>query len=219
MRVDVVAAPVRYPRGPLLLLLIIAIVPAIGLLVLHEWAQAEADVYDDSRGAVADIGGPNGSGSVGPALPTPVLNFRRTPESNADQASANRLRQELRSLWQFLDDNSCGAVSVDGLDVSDKNPSTPVLPASNQKLITAAVALEPTRGGLPVRHHRGGAPPAERGDPRRRLPRGGRRSGSHHRRLPDRARLLSDAPPHVARRARRSPRGEGGHVDRRRRHR
>jgi len=141
MRVDVVAAPVRYPRGPLLLLLIIAIVPAIALLVLHQWAQAEADEYDDSRGAVADVGGPNEPGSAPPALVTPVVDFRRTPESNADQASSNRLRQELRSLWQFVDDNSCGAVSVDGLDVGDKNPSVEVLPASNQKLLTGAVAL------------------------------------------------------------------------------
>ncbi len=141
MRVDVVAAPVRYPRGPLLLLLIIAIAPAIGLLVLHQWAQAEADEYDDSRGAVADVGEPSESGPAPPVLLTPVLDYRRTPESNAGQASANRLRQELQSLWNFVDGNSCSAVSVDGLHIGDKNPGVEVMPASNQKLLTGAVAL------------------------------------------------------------------------------
>ena len=37
--IDIVAEPLRYPRSPLVALLLIAIVPVIGLLVLERWAR------------------------------------------------------------------------------------------------------------------------------------------------------------------------------------
>ena len=55
MRVDVVALPLRYRRAPLLLLCGLAVVPAVGLLLGQQWLDAEADRYDNSRLAVAEL--------------------------------------------------------------------------------------------------------------------------------------------------------------------
>ena len=55
MRVDVVASPLRYRRAPLLLLAGLAIVPAVGLLLGQQWLDAEANRYDSSRAAVAEL--------------------------------------------------------------------------------------------------------------------------------------------------------------------
>ena len=49
--IDLVAAPVRYPRSPLVALLALAVLPALALLLVHRWADGEADAYEDSRGA------------------------------------------------------------------------------------------------------------------------------------------------------------------------
>ena len=57
MRVDVVASPLRYRRAPLLLLVGLAIVPAVGVLFGQRWLDAEADRYDNSRAAVAELEG------------------------------------------------------------------------------------------------------------------------------------------------------------------
>ena len=45
-RIDIVAEPVRYRRGPVYALLAIAVLPALGLLWVHRWAEDEADRYD-----------------------------------------------------------------------------------------------------------------------------------------------------------------------------
>ena len=64
-------------------------------------------------------------------------------------------------MWQFVDDNSCGAVSVDGLMVATKNPNIPVLPASNQKLITSVVALDQLGAEFRYETSVRGAPPQD----------------------------------------------------------
>ena len=56
MRVEVVAAPMRYRRTPLVLLLLIAVLPAVGMLVGYRWLAGEADRYDQGGGAGAAAG-------------------------------------------------------------------------------------------------------------------------------------------------------------------
>jgi D-alanyl-D-alanine carboxypeptidase/D-alanyl-D-alanine-endopeptidase (penicillin-binding protein 4) len=48
----------------------------------------------------------------------------------------------LASVGQFVDDTSCLVVRAGGRTIYDHGGDTPVTPASNEKLITAAVALE-----------------------------------------------------------------------------
>jgi D-alanyl-D-alanine carboxypeptidase/D-alanyl-D-alanine-endopeptidase (penicillin-binding protein 4) len=153
MRVDVVASPVRYRRTPLFLLLALAILPALGLLVLQRWLDSEADQYDDTRAAVEALS--IGTEDQPPVtrreleraeraalLGTPVLDYRRVPDGVARSASANRLEAELANVLPFVGDTSCAAISVDGVPVGSVNENMSVVPASTVKLMTAAVALE-----------------------------------------------------------------------------
>ncbi|MEP4652303.1 MAG: hypothetical protein ABJ314_19145, partial [Ilumatobacter sp.] len=97
--IDLVAEPVRYPRSPLLALLALALLPAVGLFVLHRWADGEADAYEDSRGTQglldADLDGRlagadeeptdddlediDGFDVLDPVLATSLFDFRRAP--------------------------------------------------------------------------------------------------------------------------------------------
>ncbi len=161
--IDIVAEPLRYPRSPLIALLLIAILPAIGLLILARWADDEADAYESSRdanalletsldarievdGIVVDqppdsvdrIDGPD----LAPALSTGIFDYRRAPDTVAAAASAAQLRVAVDPVLTFIGDRSCAAVAVDGLDVTSLNADLPVIPASNQKLLVALAALD-----------------------------------------------------------------------------
>ena len=154
MRVDVVASPLRYRRAPLFLLVGLAIVPAVGLLVGQRWLDAEADRYDNSRAAVAELeeGGnsdpiDSSARSIAAAaqravLGTSLLDYRRMPEPVADVANADRLAENIEPLFGFLNQTSCFAVSANGADVATYQGQLPVVPASTLKLVVAAVAIE-----------------------------------------------------------------------------
>jgi D-alanyl-D-alanine carboxypeptidase/D-alanyl-D-alanine-endopeptidase (penicillin-binding protein 4) len=154
MRVDVVASPLRYRRSPLLLLVGLAIVPAVGLLLGQRWLDAEADRYDDSRAAVAELEGGGESNSLDSSarltaaaaqralLGTSLLDYRRMPEPVADVANANRLAENIEPLFGFVNQTSCFAVSANGAEVTTYLGELPVVPASTLKLVVAAVAIE-----------------------------------------------------------------------------
>ena len=203
--IDLVAEPVRYPRSPLLALLVIALVPTIGLYALQRWADDTADVYERSRDSLAllqnestdsvpvdsvpvdsvpvDSGpatpgtdpssgaattgdGVNGEtaadapvGSDVPAdstvssdaetdddpagvLATRILDYRRAPDTVALGVSGRRLGAEVEPVLSFLGDDSCGVVAAGDTIVAMRNADTPVIPASNQKILVAAAAID-----------------------------------------------------------------------------
>ena len=178
--IDLVAEPIRYPRSPLIALLAIALLPGLGLYVLQRWADDEADEYEATRAAVAEIEGrapdrglfePDLDGGIdadangirddreesgdetelddavgdegnADSLSTALLDYRRTPDAVAELASARQLGLAIDPVFTFLGDRSCGAVAVDGVAVTGVNLDVPVIPASTQKLLVAAVALE-----------------------------------------------------------------------------
>jgi len=160
--IDIVAEPLRYPRSPLVALLLIAILPAIGLLVLARWADSEADAYEASRNAddllEATLDGAvqlegveepaeepeavlDESGTA-PALSTSIFDYRRTPSVVASSASAAQLRVAVDPVLSFIGDASCAAVAVDGVPVTSLRSELSVIPASNQKLLVALAALD-----------------------------------------------------------------------------
>lgn len=154
MRVDLVAAPARYPRAPLLLLMVLALVPVVILTAVWVWSDDQADVYEAARDA-AEAGdgavrpasteaGGTGGGAAGAGAPlvTPLLDYRRAPEQVVGVSDVNRLAEDMEPMLVFVNDESCVAVAVDGRLVTAKNIATPVIPASNQKLLVASVALE-----------------------------------------------------------------------------
>lgn len=160
--IDLVAEPVRYPRSPLVALLALAVVPALALLVLHRWADGEADAYEESRGSTGlfdaeleariasaespttdpDTDDPASIDTATPTLATSMFDYRRTPGMVASVASAGQLAGAVDPVFGFVGPTSCAAVAVDGTTVAAVNADVPVIPASNQKLFVALAALE-----------------------------------------------------------------------------
>ncbi|MDX2382189.1 MAG: D-alanyl-D-alanine carboxypeptidase [Acidimicrobiia bacterium] len=146
MRVDLVAAPARYPPTPLIRLLLVAVVPAAGLLVLHRWSDAVADDHDleqetdivfESALTPEELGR-----APSPELATSMFDYRRTPAALASVANINRLSEDMQPLYAFVNDTSCVALTVDGVAIDGVNEDVQVIPASTQKLLVATVALE-----------------------------------------------------------------------------
>ena len=146
MRVDLVAAPIRYPRAPLLLLLVFALVPTVALAALFAWSDDQADTYEAARTAADSEEGSSQPapppGELAAVLATGLFSYRRASEDISDFTERDRLAEAVDPIYGFINDGSCVAVSVDGRLVTIKNGDTPVIPASTQKLLIATVALE-----------------------------------------------------------------------------
>ena len=126
---------------PWLVVLCVAAVPAIGLFALVRWADARADVADREP---APAPAPPAAAQIdpSPAMTTGIMSVRRFPTVLSRQISVDDLRAEAVPFLGSLNDRSCAAISVDGVEVGTHNPGLAVIPASNQKLVVAAVALE-----------------------------------------------------------------------------
>lgn len=110
----------------------------ITMLLVVAWQFAEdrasvraADTVDLDAGATDAV-----------ALVTPVLSVRRAPGVLSRRLNVAAFRDALRPVFEGLNDTSCLAVSVDGQPISSANSNVGLLPASNMKLLTAAVAAE-----------------------------------------------------------------------------
>jgi D-alanyl-D-alanine carboxypeptidase/D-alanyl-D-alanine-endopeptidase (penicillin-binding protein 4) len=73
---------------------------------------------------------------------TPVLSARRVPEVIAAPVADRRLRTALDALVATTPGTTCVAVTVAGRPVYAAQGSTPLVPASLAKLLTAAVAVD-----------------------------------------------------------------------------
>jgi serine-type D-Ala-D-Ala carboxypeptidase/endopeptidase (penicillin-binding protein 4) len=153
--VRIVTGPTRYPRSPLVALVAIALVPAVVLAMLAAWTDGMADEYaaaDAARSERPDEGPPDTVSAAAtaptpprgpsPQLTTALMSVRRAPASIAVAGDDNRLAAAMRDLAAFVDGRSCLAVSVDGRPVFAHNDDVPAIPASTQKLLVAAVALD-----------------------------------------------------------------------------
>ena len=72
---------------------------------------------------------------------TPLLSARRLPGTVTGQLATKDLVPGLQQLADSLPAPTCLTVQIDGVPVFDARGDQPVMPASNMKLITAAVAL------------------------------------------------------------------------------
>ena len=115
--------------------MVLGLVPALGLGGLY--AAADARAMRNEPGATPDP-------VVVPALATPVISARRTPAALAGDATRQRYRETLAAVVSGIegDGASCFAASLDGTPVFSAADQRLVVPASNMKLITGAVALE-----------------------------------------------------------------------------
>lgn len=123
-------------RGPhpVLVLCLLALVPVLALGGL--WALADARAPGPPPPANAEASAPTVE------APTALLSLRRAPATLSREVNLDDLEQALEPLTDLVGEGSCLSVAVDGITVVDDNPTTAVLPASTQKLLTGATALE-----------------------------------------------------------------------------
>jgi len=113
---------------------VIAAVPALTLASVAVYAHGRAQV--DVR---ADL--PVPAVNAAP-LRTPLLSVRRSPQVLASDHRREVLSRAVQSLAVDVDSTSCFAVGVNGRLLTGSNTATSVVPASNLKVVVAAVALE-----------------------------------------------------------------------------
>lgn len=123
------------PGHPVAVLTAVAVAGVLLLGAAWQWADAKTESRVVAAavpvGTVEDI-----------ALATPVLSFRRAPAVLSRNTSTAAFADALEPLLTAVGDSSCLAVSVDGQTIAAKNELLALIPASNVKLIIAAVALD-----------------------------------------------------------------------------
>ena len=78
-----------------------------------------------------------------PASPaTPIMSARRVPQTLVDLNSAARVQIKLKQVISAMPTDSCLMIVTDSKIVIEVNPMKPLIPGSNLKLLTAAVALD-----------------------------------------------------------------------------
>jgi D-alanyl-D-alanine carboxypeptidase/D-alanyl-D-alanine-endopeptidase (penicillin-binding protein 4) len=129
--------PQRGP-GPLIVLGVVALVPALVLFGMFRWSDSHVDYNEAAPVPDSPVQIP-----VPPeALSTGLFAMRRMPTIVSRDLNVEAFEDELAPFLTTLNDRSCVAVSVDGVPIGENNPDIAVIPASNQKLVVAAVALE-----------------------------------------------------------------------------
>ena len=126
----------RRARRPVAVLCVVAAIPAGGLGALGWWAHGNAAA--DTIPAVA----PGTTAPLPADLGTPLLSVRRTPSVLAATAQASLLKSTAQPLLGSIDGSSCTALAVDDIPVAAVNGELAVIPASNLKVLVAAVALD-----------------------------------------------------------------------------
>jgi D-alanyl-D-alanine carboxypeptidase/D-alanyl-D-alanine-endopeptidase (penicillin-binding protein 4) len=129
-------------RGnPVVVLVAVATVVAVVLALVWRVAVDRATVSIEPPDTV-DADGAGGGTVDDVALTTPVLSFRRAPGVLSRSINLEAFAAALDPLVAKVPSGSCLAVSVDGFPVVEVAAERAVVPASTQKVLVAAVALE-----------------------------------------------------------------------------
>jgi D-alanyl-D-alanine carboxypeptidase/D-alanyl-D-alanine-endopeptidase (penicillin-binding protein 4) len=70
------------------------------------------------------------------------MSLRRFPTIISRDLNSDAFAAEVSPLLASVNDRSCGAISVDGVLIGERNADIAVIPASNQKIPVAAAALD-----------------------------------------------------------------------------
>ena len=129
----------RRPRNPYPGLVLAALVPALLLGGCWRFADGRAPAADQPDTTLVGSSPPS---TVPAVLGSPLLTVRRAPGVLARDANLAAFTTALQPLVASIGSSSCLAVAIDGQPVAAVNDTLSLRPASNVKLITAAVALE-----------------------------------------------------------------------------
>ncbi len=124
---------------PLVVLAMLAAIPAVVLLGVWRWSSQRAQPTVDA--APAEVAPPQ-QPEARFALSTQLLSFRRAAGVLSVDLNLSAFEAAVRPLLDLVNERSCAAVSIDGRPVGERNPGVVVIPASNQKILVAAVAEE-----------------------------------------------------------------------------
>jgi len=124
--------------GPWIVLAVAAVVPALVLAAVSSWASDQASDNAAAPPVDSSVERP----APDPELSTSLLTLRRVPTIISRNLNTDTFAGEVSPFLGSLNDRSCGAVSVDGIAIGERNAELAVLPASTQKVPVAATALE-----------------------------------------------------------------------------
>lgn len=132
-------SPRRDPSiRPLVVLIVVALVPAVLLWAVWRWADGQAAAADAAAPATPVVA----AAEPAKALPTTLLSYRRTAAELSRRLNMAAFEESVATFLSTVDERSCASVSMDGVLVGEANPDAVVIPASNQKILVAAVATE-----------------------------------------------------------------------------
>ena len=126
--------------SPFVVLGAVVLLPALALFGLWRYAAGQDGAPVESLPPTTST--PAATAAPTPVLNTPLLSFRRVPGLIARDLNDDSFAAAVGSFAGTLDPTSCVVVQLDGDEVGAHNPDLPVIPASNQKLLVAAAALE-----------------------------------------------------------------------------
>ena len=123
--------------NPLVVVVVLAAIPALLLWGVWRWSSARAERAAD---AVPEDVSSEPAPEPPLALSTQLLSFRRSAAVLSRDLYLDTFRAAVQPLLGSVGERSCAAVSLDGTLVDERNPDVVVVPASNQKILVAAVA-------------------------------------------------------------------------------
>jgi D-alanyl-D-alanine carboxypeptidase/D-alanyl-D-alanine-endopeptidase (penicillin-binding protein 4) len=127
------------PISPVVVLTVLALIPAILLWSTWRWADGRAAGAEDAVPPAAET--PVALPEPAKALPTTLLSFRRAAGELSRQLNTAAFETAVQPLLQLVDARSCTAISLDGRLVGARNPDTVVIPASTLKILVAAAGV------------------------------------------------------------------------------
>jgi len=127
----------RRGPNPVVVLVVLAVVPALGLGAVSRMARSQADeqVQVVPASSVPVTAPPA-------ALATPLVSVRRAPTPLQSDRRADVVTASADSVTASVDATSCLAVGLDDRTLVTVNPDAEVIPASDLKVAVAAVAAE-----------------------------------------------------------------------------
>ena len=123
----------------MLVLVAAILLPALALFGLWRFADGRGGEEGEPMPTTVPGAAPPAPAA---ALTTPLLSFRRVPGLIARDLNGDAFTAAVGEFAATLDATSCLVVQLDGVEVGAHNPDLAVIPASNQKLVVAAAALE-----------------------------------------------------------------------------
>ena len=124
------------------MLAVVALVPAAALGGLYVFADGRID--EVAVPLATSTTEPTGAATppTSAALATPLMSVRRSPTPLAVDRREDVLLEAVQSLSSSVDASSCMAIGIDDRLVAGTNTASSVIPASNLKVVVAAVAVD-----------------------------------------------------------------------------